>query len=354
MRINPSQLEGHLRRGLAPAYLLCGDEPLQLTEAFDAITDAAREGGFGERVVLDADSRFDWNGLTAELGSLSLFAARRVVDLRLPGGKPGREGGAVLRDALDTLGPDTLLLVHTGRLEGSAYKSAWFKALEQKGVVVQSQSIDIAQLPRWITRRAAARGMTLDEEAAAILAERTEGNLLACDQELEKLLLVEGPGTLSPQQVLAAVSDSARHDFYQLADEALAGNAPRIARIVPHLEGEGTPLPLVLWALGQDIRGLCTLAHGGGSTQRPPPGLAGGAFQWKRRRTLFEAALARHPLDRLLELLSEFALLDRAAKGRGAGVTPWVALERYCLALAGHPEFLPRGGDGAGRPVTAP
>ncbi|MDZ7751599.1 MAG: DNA polymerase III subunit delta [Gammaproteobacteria bacterium] len=342
MRLHPPQIEGHLRRGLAPAYLLCGDEPLQLTEAFDAITTAARETGFQERVVLDADSRFDWGVLTAELGSLSLFATRRVIDLRLPGGKPGREGGAVLREVLETLSPDTLLLVNTGKLDGGAYKSAWFKGLEQKGVVVQSQAIDIAQLPRWIARRAAARGMTLDDEAAAIIAERTEGNLLACDQELEKLLLVEGPGTLDPRQVLAAVSDSARHDFYQLADEALAGNAGRIARIVPHLEGEGTPLPLVLWALGQDIRGLCTLAHGGGATQRPPPGLVGGAFQWKRRRALFEAALARHPMARLLDLLAQFALLDRAAKGRGAGVTPWVALERYCLALAGQPGFLPR------------
>ena len=335
VRLDPGQLEGHLRRGLAPAYLLCGDEPLQLGEAADAIRRKAREAGYAERVVLDADGQFDWGRLTGEVASLSLFAARRVIDLRLPGGKPGRDGGTVLRDTLAALDDANLLLVSTGKLDGSAYKSAWFKAFDERGVVVQSQAVGLGELPRWVGRRAAAKGMTLDEEAAAVIAERTEGNLLACDQELQKLLLVCGPRPLDAAEVVAAVGESARHDFFQLADAALAGDPARIGRIAAHLRGEGTPLPLVLWGLGQDIRALCSMAHGGGVPQRPPAGLTGGPRVWQRRRPLFEAAVRRHSLTALLGLLEQLGTADRAAKGRARALDPWVTVERYCLALAG-------------------
>ena len=221
MRIGIQQLERHLKQGLAPIYLLTGDEPLQMGESADSIRLQARRQGYSGRDILEADTRFDWGQLAAEANSLSLFAEKRILDLRIPGGKPGTTGGKALVEYTQRPAEDTLLLITLPKLERAQANSKWLKAVEKTGVVIAIWPLEGRQLPSWIEQRMRTAGFQPDSGVVEMLADRVEGNLLAARQEIDKLLLLYGPGRISPEQLTQSVADSARYDVFGLIDSAL-------------------------------------------------------------------------------------------------------------------------------------
>ena len=262
MRVRPDQLERHLGRGLASIYVVYGDEPLQREESLDVLRSAARRSGFEERIVLHAESGFDWSELQAHAASLSLFAERRLIDLRLPGGSPGKDGGPVLAQYAADPPPDTMLLLSCGRLDRRSTTTKWFKALEGAGDVIEVFPVRARDLPRWIVDRCRARGVTVERDAAGALAERNEGNLLACAQEIDKLCLLAEGRPITVEEVMRTVADSARFGAFDLIDPALDGDAARVVRILHVLREEGVEPIHVLGSLTWAIRGVCGIAAG--------------------------------------------------------------------------------------------
>jgi len=333
MKLRGDQLQAHLARGLAPIYMVSGDEPLQAGEAADAIRAAARAEGYGEREVLHVESGFDWSALLASTASLSLFAERRLVDLRLPTGKPGDAGSKALVQYAEAPPEDVLLLIGCPKLDAQQQRSKWFKALEAAGVVVQVWPVEPARLPAWIGRRMQAKGLQPEESAVSLLAEQIEGNLLAADQEIEKLLLLHGPGPVSADAVADMVADSARFDVFTLVDSALAGEAARTARILYGLRAEGVAPVLVVWALAREIRALAAMAFEAAQGGGPQAAMARHRV-WDKRKPLVAKALRRYPPARWRALLAQCARLDRVVKGAAAG-SPWDELLQLAEAMAG-------------------
>ena len=262
MRINTDQVARTLERGLAPAWLIVGDEALLTGEAADAVRARARAEGFAGRDLFVTDRSFDWAEISAASRTLSLFAERRILEIRMPTPRPGKEGGAVLAALAADPGPDNLLLVVTTRPEKDTWSSAWFKAFDKHGVVVQTLPVEIGRLPQWIAARAARLGLRFEPGAAELLAERVEGNLLAAHQEIEKLALLRADGHADFEAVESAVANSARYDVFQLGEAALAGDVARALRILDGLRAEGVEPPLVLWALCRELRALADLRSG--------------------------------------------------------------------------------------------
>ena len=333
MQLRPDQLEAHLKKTLAPVYFLTGDEPLQMTEAADALRAAARARGYTDREVLSVEAGFDWDQLLAAAGSLSLFAERRILELRLPTGKPGDAGGKALRAYVERPPEDTVLIVLAGKLEPAARKSKWVQALEQAGVMLTLWPVDAQRLPAWIRQRMQGRGLKPEPEAVALLAERVEGNLMAAAQEIEKLVLLHGPGPLDAATVQAAVADSARFDVFGLVDTALAGEVARSQRMLTGLRGEGVEPVLILWALTREIRSLAAMAAEVARGTSPGQVMAK-CRVWDSRKAPIGAALGRLRPARLQGLLRQAAELDRIIKGQAPG-NPWDELVQLTLRLAG-------------------
>jgi DNA polymerase-3 subunit delta len=328
MRISPEQLKDKLGRMTVQAWLVAGDEPLLVGEAADAIRARAREEGFTDRETFFVEPRFDWSQVSGSSQALSLFATRRLLEIRLPAPRPGREGAALLAQLAAEPPPDTIVLVVTGRLERDSLSSSWVKAFEKHGVMVQCWPVPASALPGWVASRAAHLGIRLDAATATLLAQRVEGNLLAAHQEIEKLALTyPGRKVLDEDEVAAAVADSARFDVFQLGEAALAGDAARSLRILAGLRGEGTEPPVVLWLLCRELRALAQTRRDG-SVPR--------AFgrQAQRRASLLEQALRRHAGRRLGPLVRQAARTDRCIKGLSAG-DPWDELTTLVAALAG-------------------
>lgn len=328
MRINTDQLSRALAASPLPvAWLVAGDEPLLVGEAADSIRASARAQGFSGRELFFVERGFEWLSLLESSQSLSLFADRRIIELRLPTPRPGKDGGAVLAKLVTDPAPDTLLLVLTGKLERDSYTAAWCKAFESRGVLVQAWPIEIGRLPQWITGRARQHGLRLDAEAAALLAERVEGNLLAAHQEIGKLALLHPGAALGAAEVAAAVGNSARYDVFQLGEAALAGDAVRALRILNGLRAEGTEPTLVLWALCRELRSLAV-------ARRDPGGGAGGGGLAARRAELIERAVRRSQGQPLAPLFRRAGAIDRQIKGLGRG-DAWSGLEGLVATLAG-------------------
>lgn len=333
MRLHPEQLGAHLGRGIASTYLVYGDEPLQARESLDAIRRTARDRGYQERRVFDAERGFDWSSLRGEASSLSLFAAKRLLEVHLPSGKPGDEGARALRDYAQAPPSDLVLLVSCGKLDANAQRGAWVKALDQAGLVIQARPVDRRRLALWVRQRAATKGLELTGEAAELLAERGEGNMLACAQEIDKLALLHGRGAIGLEQAVAAVFDNARYTLFALADSALAGDPVRTVKILYGLRAEGTEPILATWALARELRVLCTMAQEiarGANLERT---LAAHRV-WESRRELYRQALKRHDPVGLLTMLRGLGQVDRVIKGERVG-DPWAALARLGLRLAG-------------------
>lgn len=333
MRLRFPQLKDQLDRALAPAYLLSGDEPLQLGEAAQTVRSKAAALGFDERVVLDQDAAFDWNELAGAADSMSLFSSRKLIDLRLSTPRIGKEGSAAVREYCERVNEDTVLLVSAPSLERKELRTKWVQEMDRVGVVLQVWPVEGEHLIRWAEQRLRTAGFSPEPGAAALLAERVEGNLLAAAQEIEKLRLLREPGPLPAADLLAAISDSARFDVFTLSDAALAGDRARVARVLAGLKAEGTASPLVLWALLRDLRLLAALAFA--RAQRQDRGAVFAEYRvWESRHPLVLKALGRFSLGRLRRLLQQCAVADRRIKGVLGG-DPWQDLERIADQLAG-------------------
>lgn len=308
-------------------YLLSGDEPLTQGEAADAIRAAARAAGITEREVffIERANGGPWDDIFASAQAMSLFAARRLIEVRIPGSKPGTEGSKALVELASVAGPDTMLMVIVGGLDWSAKKAAWVQALDQAGCWVDAEVVGAARFPAWLRERAAGLGVTLDDEALALLAQQTEGNLLAAMQELQKLALA-GITSAGAEQVLASSAQSSRFDVTQLGESVLRGDLHRSLRILAGLKAEGVEPTLVLWSLWQEFRALWLLLVPGA----PVPGV------WSRNRDHQGVAVARlKPLGRAFfaRLDADMAEADRIIKGRAPG-NSWDALALIVAAFA--------------------
>ncbi|HEX4523952.1 MAG TPA: DNA polymerase III subunit delta [Casimicrobiaceae bacterium] len=333
MQVRPAQLAAHLARGLSPLYVVHGDEPLLAIEAGDEIRAAARAAGYDDREILVAEAGFKWDALAAASRNLGLFGDRKLIDLRIPGGKPGLEGARVLEDCARNPSADTLMLITLPRLDRAAASSAWFSALEQEGVTIAVYPLERDELPRWIAARLARQKQRASADTLQFLADTTEGNLLAAQQEVQKLGLLLPEGELDPAEVEQAVADVARFDVFQLSEAWLAGDAARACRILASLESAGEGLPLLLWQLGEDIHALAgVIAAAAGGT---PVGVAvRSARVWGKRQAAMERAAQRIAPAAIPRLLTRLARLDALAKGIGRG-NAWDELRELALMLAG-------------------
>lgn len=332
-RLRPEQLSAALTKQLAPIYLVSGDEPLLIQEACDAIRAAARKQGFGERELYHADNSFDWGQVLSAANSLSLFAEKKIIELRLPSGKPGDKGGKVLQEYARSPSPDNLFLLVTEKLDGAAQKSKWFKAIEDAGTHIQVWPIVAGNLPRWIGQRLQQAGLQADSDAIALLASRIEGNLLAAAQEIEKLKLIAEGGYISYELMASAVADSARYDVFGLADKALQGDARAAVKTLQGLKTEGTEPITILWAITRDIRTLIQIAQSVAQGKQ----FEAAAKQcgvWDKRQPLVRAALNRLRPAQLQQLLRKANGIDRAIKGM-RNAEPWDELLDLLLNIAG-------------------
>jgi DNA polymerase-3 subunit delta len=335
MKLYPDKLDAALKKGLLPIYFFSGDEPLQLGEAADAVRRHAREQGFTEREVMHAEKGFDWNELLASSNAMSLFAEKRVIDLRLPSGKPGKEGGAALVEYAERPPEDTVLLISSGKVDKRSQSAKWYQALDKVGGTLQVWPVEVAEMPRWLDQRLRSRGLQADKDAVRMIAERVEGNLLAAAQEVDKLVLLNGAGALSLEQVEEAVSDSARFDVFGLVDAALVGDTPRLTRMLDGLRGEGVEPILVLWALTRELRSLADMA----AQIESGKGIDGVlARVWGKRKGPVKAGLQRHNKARWQQMLRRTARLDRVIKGAAPG-NAWDELLQLGLLMAGVPLF---------------
>lgn len=318
MKIPANKLSGHLKQPLQPCYLVSGDEPLLVQEALDAIRNAAREQGYTDRDLYVQMPGFDWQELAGAGSNLSLFATRRIVELRLPSGKPGREGAAAIIGVVDQAGDDLLFLVSAPKLDRGTAAAKWVKTLESRGGFVQVWPVGLRELPGWISARMRSHGLRPDPDAVRLIADRVEGNLLAADQEIEKLRLLHGSGSVTAEDVIEAVADSSRHDVYQLADAVLAGDLKRALRVLTGVQAEGVDAVVVVWSLTRELRTLAVLAAAvdkgenlGSAMQR--------AGVWKNRESLVRACVGRHRATDFHRLIQASREADAAAKGQAGG-----------------------------------
>jgi len=335
MEIRLNQLETHLARGLAPIYVVHGDEPLLAIEAGDAIRAAARSAGCDEREVLVAESGFRWDAFVAAHANLGLFGARKLIDLRIPSGKPGIDGARALEACAAHSSSDQTMLVTLPRLDRATQASAWFSALAGAGVSIAVHPLARDELPPWIAARLARQGQRATRETLAFLADRCEGNLLAARQEIEKLGLLLPEGELDADAVEHAVTDVARYDIFQLSEAWLASDAARALHIIAALEAEGEGIQLLLWQLSEDVHALASVLDATASGT-PLAAAIRNARVWGKRQAAMERAARRFKSEAIVPLLAALARLDALSKGIGRG-NVWDELRTTALAIAGRP-----------------
>jgi DNA polymerase-3 subunit delta len=332
MRIRPDQIDAALKKGLSPVYFLTGDEPLQLGEIADAVRTTARKAGYDNREVLAVDATFSWSALSEAAGSLSIFADKKIIDLRIPTGTPGLDGAKVLIAYCERPPEDTLLLITAAKLTSASLKTRWFQALDKTGCVIQVWPLDGQDLLNWLQKRMLARGLQAETEGIKILASRIEGNLLAAAQETEKLYVLYGAGNLSRQQIFDVVADSSRFDVFKLMDSMLAARAGRILKILSGLKAEGVAAPVVLWALTREARLLIKMKRALASGQNRAAVFKSNQI-WDKRQQLVSDALHRLSEIDLNNILTLSAKADRQIKGQQQG-EPWETLLAACLMFA--------------------
>jgi DNA polymerase III subunit delta len=337
MQLRLDALDAHLSKSLAPLYVIASDEHLLALEAADKIRKTARTQGVSERDVLVVERGFKWGELLAANQSQSLFGDRKLVELRIPTGKPGKDGGQALQDYARALSPDNITLITLPKLDWATQKAAWVGALQQASVYIEIPLVERAQLPAWIGMRLAAQRQSADRQSTDFIADRVEGNLLAAHQEIQKLALLHPEGKLSFEQVQDAVLNVARYDVFKLNEAMLAGDVARLVRMIDGLKGEGEALPLVLWAMAEEIRTLLKLKSG--AAQGKAIGMLLKEYRiWGPRERLMEPALRRLSLSMLEDALQEAAQIDKMVKGLRAKAfagDAWDALLQLGLKIAG-------------------
>jgi DNA polymerase-3 subunit delta len=336
MQLRADALDGHLAKPLAQLYVISSDEHLLALEAADKIRRAARAQGYSEREVLSVERSFKWGELLAANQALSLFGDKKMIELRIPTGKPGKDGGAALQSYAKDLSPDNLTLITLPKLDWATQKAAWVASLQQVAVYIEIPPVERAQLPNWIAGRLAAQGQSADRTAIDFIAERVEGNLLAAHQEIQKLGLLHEPGKLTYEQVQDAVLNVARYDVFKLSEAMLAGDPARLVRMLEGLKGEGEALPLVLWAVAEEIRTLLKLKAG--MAQGRPLGLMLKEYRiWGPRERMMEPALRRISLPVLEAAMRQAAQVDKMIKGLRAKThagDAWDAMLQLALNVA--------------------
>lgn len=343
MQVALNQLAGHLQKGLKPLYVLHGDEPLLQQEAVDAIRAAARAQGYSERSSFTVQgAHFDWSSVLAAGGSLSLFADRQIIEIRVPSGKPGKDGGAALQQiAQESAGNEgTLTIVMLPRLDKATKTGAWFSALESAGISIQIDPVERGALPQWIAQRLASQGQRVvageeGQRTLAFFADRVEGNLLAAHQEIQKLALLYPQGELTWSQVEQAVLNVARYDVFKLSEAVLSGNVARMQRMMDGLQAEGEAEVLVHWALAEDIRSLKRVKDAMNAGKPLPMALRENRI-WGPKERLFERILPNVGDAALARLLQSAHTVDGIVKGLKQPDWPqngWLALQRLGLQL---------------------
>ena len=327
MRIKTDQLSIHLKqKGLPPVICISGDEPLQMLECADQIRSFARDNGFDERLLLNVDRGFDWNQLRDATASMSLFSTKRLIELRLGGQKPGREGGAALTDFVDPPTPENVLLITMARIDKQGQQSKWYKALDKAGVTIQIWPVEADKLPAWIINRGRNMGKRISPDTAGFIADRVEGNLLAARQELEKLCLLVDTPEIGIKEVMSAVSDSARFDIFSMIELAQAGKTERILRMIRGLRNEGVEPMSIFGAMMWEFRRICSMAYeikAGASREK----VFAQYRVWQQRKPAVNALLNRMDLQALGGLLRQATVLDRA--------DPWELMENFLFRIAG-------------------
>ena len=333
MRIASEQLAQQLTRELKPLYTVFGDEPLLALEATDRIRAKARTAGYVEREVLTVDAGFKWAQLAMAANSQSLFASQKLIELRIPGGKPGTEGAETMREYCAALPADTVTLVYLPDIDWRAQKAAWFEALEHSGVMVVAKAVQRKALPQWLAGRLSAQGQSASAEALAFVADRVEGNLLAAFQEVQKLALLFPRGAISSEQVREAVLDVARYDVFNLGEAMIEGDAVRLVRMLDGLKGEGTAPPMALWSLTEEIRAIGRLLEGTVSG-RPINTLWREARVWgAAHQASMQQHLRRFNAMQVTAALHHAAAIDRMVKGLAKGDV-WDELLQLALRFA--------------------
>lgn len=339
MQLRADALDTHLAKTLAPLYVISSDEHLLAIEAADKIRARARATGFSEREVLVAERYFNWGALLSATQSQSLFGDKKIIELRVPTGKPGKEGGQALQQyaaSMAQAGDDTVTLITLPKLDWAAQKTAWVTALQQAAVFIDIPLVERAQLGNWIGQRLAAQGQSTDKAALDFMVERVEGNLLAAHQEIRKLGLLFAEGRLTYEQIQDAVLNVARYDVFKLSEAMLAGDIARLTRMLEGLKGEGEALPLVLWAVAEEIRIMLKLKLGM-NEGRPLAMLMKEYRIWGPRERLMAPALARLSASTLQTALAQAAQVDRMIKGlRAKQFTgdAWDAMLQLALKIA--------------------
>lgn len=332
MKLPLTQLSPHLERGLAGIYLIAADEPLLVAEATDQIRRAAIAQGFDERTVHFVERGFRWDNVASGAESLSLFSSKQVVELRMATPRPGDAGGKALRALAEDRDPDRLVVISIqSKLDANAGKSVWLKTIEKHGVVVEIRPVSRRDLPGFVARRAKAYGLTITSDAAELLADKVEGNLLAADQDLAKLALIRDDGRVDAEAVLESVASSARFDVFRLSDAVIAGDLARAITVLDGLKSEGVAPALVIWALAREISLLSQLKHGA-NKGRSPAELMSRLRVWQSRQNAISRALSRYSDAELGRLLRRAEGVDRTVKGLDR--TPvWPAITGLVLDL---------------------
>jgi len=333
MRISTEQLHQHLARELRPLYAVYGAETLLALEASDLIRARARAEGYTEREVLTVEPGFKWNQLALAAGTLSLFASRKLLELRVPTGKPGTEGSAAIQAYCDALPADTVTLVHLPEIDWRALKTGWFESLERAGVAVEAKAVPRRALPQWLAGRLRAQNQEADARTLEFIAERVEGNLMAAYQEVQKLALLHPAGTIGFEEARDAVLDVARYNVFSLGEALLEGDVARLARMLDGLRGEGVAPPLVLWAIAEEVRAIGKIVTGIAAAKPL-------AMLWREARvfgpshqTLMQRNYQRFSLAQVSEGLRHAAAIDRTIKGLAKGDV-WDQLLQLALRFA--------------------
>lgn len=336
MQLRIDALDAHLSKPLSGLYVVTSDEHLLALEAADKIRKAARAQAYSEREVLVVDRSFKWGELLAANQSQSLFGDKKLIELRIPTGKPGKDGGKALQDYAASLSPDNVTLITLPKLDWATQKAAWVTSLQQAGVYIDIPLVERAQLPAWLGTRLATQRQSANRECLDFIADRVEGNLLAAHQEIQKLALLYPEGPLSFEQIHDAVLNVARYDVFKLNEAMLSGDSTRLVRMLEGLKGEGEALPLVLWAVAEEVRTLLKLKSGV-AQGRPLSQLTKEYRIWGPRERLIEPALRRLKLSTLESALQEAAQIDKMVKGLRAkqfSGDAWDAMLQLGLKIA--------------------
>ncbi len=335
MNVYPDTLPKALAKGLAPVYMISGDEPLQLMEAADSIRAAARAAGFSgtERYQVDNARSFDWQALAMSGNTMSLFGDKKIVGLHIPAGKPGTEGANALKKWCESPPEDTILLITTGRPEGRFQTSAWFKAIDKAGVTMQVWPLSTAKTRSWVEQRMASAGVSADANAVDLLVERVEGNLLAAKQEIEKLAILYADQSVGPQEVLMSVTDSSRYTIIDLIDAALNSETARAIKVLNSLRAAGDSPVLICWHLGSEVRKINSVLSRIDQGENPAQAMFKSGV-WKNKQALVGKVMRDRKRVFWLRASADCSYLDLLSKGMASGEL-WTEIASFVIRLSG-------------------